>query len=144
MPLYLHARAGKSHGFNAVAFVLQSVDWCTGLRVHLIRRLWFTATAAGYISGWGCNQSGTTFSGNYGQLPSCSGATPHYPSSGKGVIMSYVSAVSPKVLIFCYLTRAQAGATLEGMAAIVGLLHFLANPESPTQPLQPNAVPPAR
>ena len=48
--------------------------------------------AAGYKSGDGCDQSGTTFSRNYGQLPTCSAPTPHWPSTGKGVIMSYVSA----------------------------------------------------
>ncbi|KAI7841473.1 hypothetical protein COHA_004867 [Chlorella ohadii] len=44
-----------------------------------------------YKTGDGCDQSGTMFSGNYGQLPTCSAPTPHWPSTGKGVIMSYVS-----------------------------------------------------
>ena len=46
---------------------------------------------AGFKTGDGCDQSGTVFSGSYGQLPTCSAPTPHWPSTGKGVIMSYVS-----------------------------------------------------
>ena len=70
----------RSHAFGSP----HTVDYCgVGGSAATVDNCYKTAE--------GCDQSGTTFSGNYGQLPACTGPTPHWPSTGKGVIMSYVS-----------------------------------------------------
>ena len=70
----------RSHMFGSP----HTVDYCgVGGSAATVDNCFKTAKA--------CDQSGTVFSGNYGQLPACTGPTPHWPSTGKGVIMSYVS-----------------------------------------------------
>lgn len=82
---------------------------------------------AGYKTGKGCDQSGTTFYGSYGQLPTCGSQTPHWPSTGKGVIMSYVSQVifafQRSRIVDCLWvgTCLWVGATLGDMAVAVQL-----------------------